>query len=90
LDFLAIWTQGLVPFWVRRIFCVTQTKSAVKKQHSDKDKEILRHQPSSPDAASSCPVTQTLPSTFLVVVVTRVVVVVVVVVVAWGCQGWWL
>jgi hypothetical protein len=49
-------------------FFVTQPKSAVEKnQHSDKDKEICRHQPSSPAAASHCPFTQMLPLTFVAV-----------------------
>jgi hypothetical protein len=39
---------------------VAQPKPAFKKnQHSDKDKEIRCHQPFSPAAASSYPVTQT-------------------------------
>jgi hypothetical protein len=66
------------------IVFVTQPKSAVQKnQHSDKDKEIRRHQPSSPATASRCQVTQMLPSKFLAVVVTRGVAVVAAVV--WRC-----
>jgi hypothetical protein len=34
--------------------------SLLKNPHSDKDKEIHRHQPSSPAVASRCPVTQML------------------------------
>jgi hypothetical protein len=70
---------------------VTQPKSAVNKnQHSDKDKEICCHQPSSFTAASSCPVTQMLPLTFVVVaVVVAVARVVTVAVVGWRCQGQW-
>jgi hypothetical protein len=67
-------------------FCVAQPKSALERnQHSDEDKEIRHHQPSSPVTASRCPVTQTLPSAFVAVAMARpvVVVVVVVVVVAW-------
>ncbi len=45
------------------------------KKSADKDEEIRRNQPFSPAAASSCQVTQMLPSTF--VVVARVVAVVV-------------
>ncbi len=37
------------------------------KKSADKVEEIRRHQPSSPAAASSCQVTQTAPSTFVVV-----------------------
>jgi hypothetical protein len=51
---------------------VAQPKSAVEKnQHSDKDEEIHRHQPSSPAATSRCPFTQTLPLTFLEATVAR-------------------
>ncbi len=63
---------------------MTKPKFAIKKnQHSDKDKEIHHHQPSSPTAASHCPVIQTLPLNFVAVAVARGVVVV------WQCQGWW-
>ncbi len=37
------------------------------KKSADKVEEIRQHQPSSPTAASSCQVTQTLPLTFVVV-----------------------
>jgi hypothetical protein len=59
----------------------TTTKSAIKKQHYDKDKEIRCHQPSSPAAASHCPVTHSLPLTFVAVGVVMAVAVAVVVVV---------
>jgi hypothetical protein len=68
-------------------------KSTIKIQHSDKDKEICRIQPSSPAAASCCQVTQILPSTFLAATMARAVavavavLVAVVVVVVW--QWWW-
>ncbi len=69
-----------VMFSGRRKIFVTQPKSAINKnQHSDKDEEIRRHQPSS---ARSCPVTQTLPLTFVAVAVARAVAVAVVVAVA--------
>jgi hypothetical protein len=35
---------------------VAQPKSAVKNQHSDYDEEIRGHQPSSPVAATCCPI----------------------------------
>jgi hypothetical protein len=63
-----------------RNFFVSQPNSAIKKiQHSDDDKEIRCHQPSSLAAASCCTVNQMLPSTFVVVAV--------VVAVAWQWQG---
>jgi hypothetical protein len=52
----------------------------LKNQHSDKDEEICCHQPSSPAAASRCPVTQILPSTFVAVVAKAVAV---------GVAWWW-
>jgi hypothetical protein len=65
------------------IFFVAQQKAAViKNQHSDNDKEIRCHQPSSIAATSRCPVTQTLPSNFLSVMVARAMAVLVAVVVA--------
>jgi hypothetical protein len=63
-------------------FFMTQPKSAVKKISILLDEVIHRHQPSSPAAASHCPFTQTLPSTFVVVAVVRAVAVVVAVAVA--------
>ncbi len=69
----------------------------MKNQNSDEDEKICRHQPSSPVAASHCPVTQTLPlaSGAVAVAVTRVVAVVVVVAVAVAVvvvvvvEWWW-
>jgi hypothetical protein len=62
---------------ITRIYCYNS-------QHSDKGKEICHHQPSSPAAASCCPVIQTLPSTFVVVAVAVLVLVLVAVVAAVG------
>ncbi len=62
---------------------MAQQKSAVrKKQHSDKDEEICRHQLSPPATTSHCPVTYMLPSTFLSIAVARAMAVLVAVVVA--------
>jgi hypothetical protein len=66
------WTKHQIVRIARTLIFVAQQKSAViKKQHSDKDEEICRHQPSSPATTSRCPVTYTVPSTFLSVVVAR-------------------
>jgi hypothetical protein len=55
---------------------ISQQKSAVKKS-ADKDKYICCHKLSAPPATSSCPVIQTLPSTFVEVAVVVAVAVVV-------------
>ncbi len=59
----------------------------MKKISILKDKEIRHHQPSSPPAASHCPVTQMLPSTFVAVVVARGVAVAMVMAVVWQWCG---
>ncbi len=61
----------------------------LKNQHSDKDEEICCHQPSSPAAASRCPVTQMSPLTFVALAMARAgaVVVVAAVVVEFALAG---
>ncbi len=57
------------------------------KKSADKDKEIRRHQPSSPAAASSFQVTQMSPLTFVVVAMAVAVAVTVVGVGGGGGSG---
>jgi hypothetical protein len=51
---------------------INKHKYLLLKKSADKDKEIRCHQPSSPAAASSFQVTQTLHSSFVAVVVALV------------------
>jgi hypothetical protein len=77
----ALHPMGCIHFWrlvvATKISCATTRICCKKTALSDKDNEICHHQPSSPAAASSCPVTKMSPLFFVVVEMAMVVVVLV-------------